>query len=255
MALAGNVTATFPVFVSVTVCGRLVMFAGWSTKFRNDGETSRSAPVSPVPVRPTVCFPPNEALLESVNAPLKEPAAGGVNEAVIVQLAPTASDWLQLLATTAKFALAVTVVAPSAAFPAFVSVTVCAGLASPICEFPKFSVLGASTAIGRASPVPSKGNDSVPRGSLLTILSVELRLPAALGVKNSWKVHWLAPLGIVNGGAVQYMGPASELTVYSEETAAMEEMVNGPPQLGAPPGHGIGVVLEILSRCVLGPVV
>ena len=86
-----SVTGTFPVLASVTVCGKLVVFVGWSWNSSVLGVTNSNAPPSPIPVSATTCFPPNAALFVNVSVPLNTPAAGGVAFTVTVQLPPTAT--------------------------------------------------------------------------------------------------------------------------------------------------------------------
>ena len=100
-------------------------------------------------------------------------------------------------------ALATAVVAPKAPLPTFCSVTVCAGLATPVSVFPKLSVGGVTVAIGAVTPVPVSGKVTVPRGSLLAIDNVVILFPPVLGVNTSCTMQLNPPLGIVNGGAVQ----------------------------------------------------
>jgi len=87
----------------------------------------------PFPVRLTVCgLPP--ALSVMVKVPVRAPAAVGVNVTLIIQFAPAASvvgligQAVAPVLVSAKSPDAVIVVIVSAAFPVFVSVTVCAAL-------------------------------------------------------------------------------------------------------------------------------
>ncbi len=86
-------------------------------------------PGEPVPLSATVCGL-LAALSAMVRVPARLPAAVGVKVTLIAQLAPAAIDAAQLLLAP-KSPLAAMLVMLKAAFPVFLSVTVCGALAIP----------------------------------------------------------------------------------------------------------------------------
>lgn len=57
------------------------------------------------------------------------------------------------------------------------------------------------------TPVPERGIDTGPCGSLLVTTNEVFRAPTALGANIIGIVQPLFPAGIVKGGAVQYAAP------------------------------------------------
>ena len=87
--------AKLPEFVSVTVCGELVVPIRFLPKFRLEVDKVTIG-ANPVPVSPAVCglF---EALSVTVSEAVRLPVAVGVKVTLIVQLAPAARLLPQLL--------------------------------------------------------------------------------------------------------------------------------------------------------------
>lgn len=123
-----------------------------------------------------------------VIVPLRLPAALGVNETEIVQLADAARllPDVHVFEPIAKSA-PVRVVAPrtSAALPVLVSVTLCAVAVLPIVVEPNVSWVGERVAPGApaAAPVPVSDTEVLDGVALWAIVNVAFRAPVALGVK------------------------------------------------------------------------
>src|SRR5581483_8819781 len=113
-----------PVFVSVTVCGALVVDISCVAKVRLLGE-SVTAATTPVPVSVTVCglF---GALSETLTAAFRVPVAVGLKYTDILQLAPADTDVPQVFVweKSPLFVPVMLITAVNAMFPVFFSVTV-----------------------------------------------------------------------------------------------------------------------------------
>jgi hypothetical protein len=110
----------------------------------------------PVPVSPTVCGLP-AALSVMVNVPVRVPVAVGVNVTLIVQFAFAASiaGSVPHVFVCAKSPDAAMELIVSAAFPVFVTVTVCAALCVFSNWLPKVRLVGASVTAGAGiAPIP-----------------------------------------------------------------------------------------------------
>jgi len=125
--------AAFPVLVSVTDCDPLVVFNCWLAKVILDADklTPGAGAPAPVPLSVKDCGLP-VALSVRVTAAVRVPAADGVNVTLMLQFPPFAATELPQLFVCAKSPLFAPVIPRllmlSAAFPVFVSVTVCAAL-------------------------------------------------------------------------------------------------------------------------------
>jgi hypothetical protein len=149
---------------------------------------------SPVPLRPTVWVLPLVLLLLSVmvSVPVKEPPLVGEKVTLIVQEPPAATLLPQLL-VCAKLALAAMPATESAALPVLDKVTVC-----ELVE--EFTMVAAK--VSEAGEMPARGAGVVPVPVKLTVwvlpvaplllsvmVSVPVRVPAALGVKVTLMVQ------------------------------------------------------------------
>jgi hypothetical protein len=90
----------------------------------------------------------------TVSVPVKNPADGGVNITVTLQLAPGTREEGQLFAVTAKFALAEIEEIARVLCPTFSSVVVSGGLATLMAELPKFNAVCRKAPRGSVRPVP-----------------------------------------------------------------------------------------------------
>ena len=115
--------------LSVTDCAVLVVPTSWVAKVRPDGEKLTMGAARPVPVRAIVWGLP-VALSVSVIVPVRLPAAVGAKAIAMEQWAPAGKEAPQVFVCE-KSPVAEILLMLSAAEPAFVSVTVCAGLAVP----------------------------------------------------------------------------------------------------------------------------
>src|SRR5207248_3814076 len=121
-------SAALPVFVSVAVCAALAVPSNWGPNVRLVGD-KLAAGAAPVPLRITSCglLP---ALSVNLSTAFRLPAAVGVNvtatvqELVAAKLAPEHVSPL-LAKSPGLFPASATAVTASAAFPVFVSPTVC----------------------------------------------------------------------------------------------------------------------------------
>jgi len=111
----------------------------------------------PVPLSATTCVPPLSVI---VIAPVRAPAAAGVNVTEIVHCPGLATVARQLLVSL-KSPLALMVVIARLLVPVFESVTVCVVLAIPTVWLPKFSIDGESPTPG-AVPVPVSARTNWP---------------------------------------------------------------------------------------------
>src|SRR5579863_8949111 len=126
-------SAALPVLVSVTVWAALVVFNVWlaNAKLDDDRLTIGAGGTAPVPLSAIVCGLPAASSVMVTDA-VRVPVAVGVNVTLMLQFPPFAATELPQLFVCEKSPLFVpataTLVMFSAAFPVFVSVTVCAAL-------------------------------------------------------------------------------------------------------------------------------
>jgi hypothetical protein len=113
-------SVAFPVFVSVTLCGLLLMPTGSTGKVKEVGERLTAGPV-PVPVRLTV-WVAGLALSVMVRVPVLVPAVVGLKVTLMAQLAPAATLEPQVLVSE-KSPLVLMLLMLSVALPMFLSVT------------------------------------------------------------------------------------------------------------------------------------
>jgi len=140
-----------PVFESVTVCGGVVKFMFSWPNVRLVGERLMVvAGATPVPVKLTVCGLPL-ALSVMVSDALRDPAAVGVNVALIVQLAPAPTLLPQLFvcAKSPGFAPPIAMLEMlSEALPMLESVTICAALVELALCWPNVRLAGCRLTTG-----------------------------------------------------------------------------------------------------------
>lgn len=147
-----TVRLLFPEFVSVTVCGVLVVFTARLWKVREFGLKVTNG-AAPVPDRFTVCGLP-AALSATLSAPVRFPVVVGVNVTLMVQEEVAARMPGQLF-VSAKSPVAVMPEITRLALPEFVSVTVCGVLVLPTACDTKARLVGDSVTAGTAAtPVP-----------------------------------------------------------------------------------------------------
>jgi hypothetical protein len=121
------------------------------------------------------------ALLVTVTAPVRAPAAVGVKVTLIVQLAPTARVVPQLF-VCAKSPLAVIELIVALVVPLFDSVVDCDAVVEPTTVEANARLAGLALSAGPgAVPVPLSATETAPETSVLTV-SVPLREPAAVGL-------------------------------------------------------------------------
>jgi hypothetical protein len=113
-------SVAFPVFVSVTLWGLLLVPTAWAGKVKEVGERLTAGPV-PVPVRLTV-WVEGLALSVMVRVPVLVPAVVGLKVTLMVQLAPAATLEPQVLVWE-KSPLVLMLLMLRVALPVFLSVT------------------------------------------------------------------------------------------------------------------------------------
>ena len=114
---------------------------------------SVDAGVPPVPDSATVCGLP-AALVASVSAPVRAPAAVGENDTAIVQFEPEATGEPQPLLVTAKSPVAEADETFNVALPVLVTLTLCGRLVVPVASAPKLSVAGEKLTAAFVEDVP-----------------------------------------------------------------------------------------------------
>jgi len=151
-----SVSAAVPEFFTVTTCAAVVEPTVVEAKVRLVGVsvTAGAAAAAPVPVRATAWGEPvalSAMESEAVNAPV----AAGLNSTETVQVAPAASDVVQVFAETMKEVALVPVrvseLSVSAAVPEFFTVTTCAALVEPTVVEAKVRLVGVSVTAGAAA--------------------------------------------------------------------------------------------------------
>lgn len=186
-----------PAFLSVKVCEALVLPTFTLPKDPVVGVSAACGAAAdvPVPVR-VALWVPTLSTIESVAD--ASAAADGVKITVRVQLAPAASDSLQVLVAMVNAAALVPLIPAevmgSAAFPLLVRVKVCAGLVEPTVMLPKLAVAGVSAAwaVEAAGVVPLRVTVWGEPEALSATETVALASPATVGAKVTERVQ-LAP--------------------------------------------------------------
>lgn len=184
--------AAAPVFFTVTTWGALAVLSCTLGNARVAGVrvTTGRAPTFPVPLRVTLCGPP-EALSVIVIAADRLPTAKGENVTAMLQLKPAASLLLQLFVCE-KSPLFVPVTAMllmvRVVVPVLLKLMFCAALVVPAAWLAKVRLAGVSVTSGTAlvMPIPERLTcrpGLLPPGALSMIANVAVRVPAADGVK------------------------------------------------------------------------
>ena len=122
--------APVPVFVTVIVCGGLVVPEACGPNVKLKGEMLANAPDIPVPDRLTGCGL-SPALSVVLTDPCTGPAAVGANFTLIVQVPPGGTSAAQVFVCVKTPGVVATDTPVSAAVPTFVNVTLCAALVLP----------------------------------------------------------------------------------------------------------------------------
>jgi hypothetical protein len=180
------------VLVSVAVCGALVVFSVWLPNV--SAVPDKPTPI-PTPLRITLRGLP-AALSATVSVPTCVPTTVGVNVTLIVQLSPAPTELPQVFVCV-KFPVVVMPVISSGAFPWLVSMTPCV-LLVPTNWLPNDRLVGVSSTKGAvALPSPLRLTVTGLLGSLLAIVSVPVRVPAAVGVNVTPTAQFeAAPRGV-----------------------------------------------------------
>jgi len=150
-------SAALPAFVSVTVCAALAVVSNWAPKVRLVDD-KLAAGAAPAPFRITSCGL-LRALSVNLSTAFRLPAAVGVNVTATVQelvgakLAPEHVSPL-LAKSPGLFPASATAVTASAAFPVFVSATVCDADVVPTSWFPNSTLVVEKPAPASAPPEP-----------------------------------------------------------------------------------------------------
>jgi hypothetical protein len=124
---------------------------------------------------------PPAALSAMVTAPVREPAAVGVNVTLIAQLLPLATLLPQLFVSP-KSPLAVIPVIDSGALPVLLKTTLWGALVVLTIWVVKVKLAGASATTGIGTPLPANGIVSGESDALSVIITEPYLFPAAVGV-------------------------------------------------------------------------
>jgi hypothetical protein len=180
-----NVSVAVPLFVSVTVCGALVLPTGWLVNVRLVGERVAAGAGDPPPLRTTVCVDPAVPLSLSVTTsePLRGPDAVGVKVTLIEQFDIAATVLPQVSAEMAKSPVIATPEMLRVAPPELARVTLWAVLVAPTGSEGNVKLAVESETLGTRRPVPLKGTLWGLLGALSTRIRSANRVPEALGVK------------------------------------------------------------------------
>jgi len=181
-----TLSATVPALARVTICGALVVFRVTVPKLKLVGERVMSAPV---PVSSTDCGLP-VALSVIVMAPVRVPAAVGVNFTVIVHCNPAAREVPQLFVSE-KSPLGTRLVKLRATVPVLVSFTVLDELVVLICWMLKVRLFGdrLTVVLPPLVPVPVRLTMCGLPEALSVIVIVPFCVPVAVGVNVTLMVH------------------------------------------------------------------
>jgi len=195
-----NVTATVPLFLTVTVWASLVEPTICAGKAMDVGVTVTVGVVAavPVPVSLTNCGEP-VALSAIERAAVSVPAAAGLNSTETVQVAPTASEVPQVVADfrndVALVPVIVSEVIVMAAVPLFFTVTTCATVLDPTVVEANVRLAGDSVTTGAvaAAPVPVSVTLCGEPVALSAIETDPVSAPAVAGL-NSTETVQVAPI-------------------------------------------------------------
>ena len=121
IAMLVMMSVALPVFVSVKLCGLLLVPTACEANAKDAGETLAAGPPEPVPVRLTVCVA-GLALSVMVRVPVLVPLAVGPNVTLMLQEVPAATLEPQVLVWE-KSPLTLTPAIASVALPVLARVT------------------------------------------------------------------------------------------------------------------------------------
>lgn len=196
-----KLTGPVPVFVTVTFCAGLVELTVCDAKVSDVGDTVTVAgPFTAVPVNVTVCGLP-VALSVNVIAPVRVPAAVGLNEIWKVQLdESTAMLGHCAVVAPAKSPVVTMLVKVTFTLPLFETVTVCVALVVPtVCEA-KVSIVGEIVIVPKgAAPVPLNVTVCGLPVALSDTFKVAVRVPTAVGVNKTLIVQFAPPARVPIG--------------------------------------------------------
>jgi hypothetical protein len=155
-----SVKAAVPEFFTVTTCAAVVTptLVEANVSVVGVSVTAGAVAAAPVPVKDTDCGVP-VALSAIERAAVNAPATNGLNSTDTVQVAPTASEVVHVVADFRKEVAPVPVMVSevnvNAAVPEFFTVTTCAAVVTPTVVDANVSVVGVSVTAGAtATPVP-----------------------------------------------------------------------------------------------------
>jgi len=181
-------SATFPLFVNVTLCAELEVPTSWGANVRKVDEKFPIAAV-PVPDRATGGGSGELLSANRLRVPVRFPIFVGLNVTLRRQLAPGATE-LQQVELTPKSPVG-NREKVNGAVPMFVSVTVCV-LDEVTPTDPKSSDCGEKTPMAEVTPVPLRATGVIGTAGLVATESDPLREPAAVGVKVTLMVQLAA---------------------------------------------------------------
>ena len=185
VAMLEMVSVPPELFVSVTVCGALVVPTACVPKLRLTGDSVTG--IAPVPVTSMTCgLPAPEVAIATL--PLVDPVSLGVNVTDIVHFADAASGPPQGVAplpTAKNVALPVMLLIVTELALLFVTVMVFGALAISMPVFAKLSVVGLKVngAVGPPVPVPASATISGLSGPLVGIARLPSIEPLDVGAK------------------------------------------------------------------------
>src|SRR5882672_41659 len=185
-------------FVSVTVCGALVVPTACAAKVRLAG--ARVTGTTAFPFRLRICGLPGPDVATTA-PPLMVPGNEGVNVTVRVHLAPAARGPPQgvvPLPATAKLPLALSELMVTALALLLVTVTGLLVLVAPTPVALKLTLVGLnfSGAVGPPVPVPESATICAPRPELSEMVSPPATAPAEVGWKVTATVHFAPPASV-----------------------------------------------------------
>ena len=219
-----TVTGDPPLLVTVTVCVPdcpTVTVPNASVL----GLAARAPAVTPVPLSVTLCgLPVALSAIESV--PVREPVVVGLNVTLTVQFAPAAKLVPQLFVCE-KSPVVETEVMLRLPEPLFVTVTVCAALATFTCWLPKVTLEEESETdgVGALVPVPLNVMVCGLPVALSAIDSVPVRLPVVVGLKVTLTVQFAPAARLLPQVFVCEKSPVAETDVIVKLALPVFEIV------------------------------
>src|SRR5208283_4056652 len=154
------------------------------------------------------------ALVTSLSVAVRVPAALGVKETVMPQLAPAASDSPHWLCNKKSAAFGPDTETPlmlSVASPALLKVNDWWLLVLPTTWVGKFTLDGATEATGAPIPIPCTGKFCGLPGALSLITSTPFAWPLAVGTKDTLRTQF-APVARTEGQPFETLNPLLTVT-------------------------------------------